>query len=286
MKPRFFPLLLLALAFEQLPAADVRNTWPVSTSIKYLAGPSVRLKKGEAIAVFDSAPLILEISRLRVLVDQLREEEANLQRQLEKAQLDLKQGNPTQRAKVEEAQATLDRYMTSESLLSALSLQQSVNEANSAHANQLVRFNARDKMLQEGFIQKAEYEMEEFRLKSAKLAMDMAAARLDKFQKVDKPKALADLQSKLEIEVAELKAADARNKLLAQQLPVRLESLHKRIEAVQGVLSRNQQHLAETAIAAPAEGVFNLRPTETAPPLQVGALVGPEELVGTFTPRP
>lgn len=264
---------------------EVRNTWPVTASLKFLVGSHARLKKGDVIAVRDADPLIAEINRLTAVLENLRVEESALRAQLDDAKAFAKDGDPALRANLEQAQAALDRYLTNEGLLARLSLQQAAADATTAFGNQTVRFNARDKMLQEGFIQKTEYDMEEARFNSSKLARDTALARLEKFDKIEKPKAVQDLQKKVDAEKNALQRAELQSQVLIQQLPPKIEDLDKRMGTVRDVLAQNLRFLAEIAILAPADGVFALRSSEVAPPLAVNSILGPNELLGTLTAR-
>lgn len=280
-------LVALSLACSANAAAiELRNGWSVAASLKFLIDSGSRLKKGDVIAVRDPVPLITEVNRLNALLEQLRNEELSLRTQLEEAKAFGKDGNPAQRSNLEQAQTALDRYLTGEALLTRLTLQQAAADATTAFGNQTIRFNARDKMLQEGFIQKTEYDMEEARFNASKLAKETALARLDKFEKIEKPKVLQDLQKKVDTEKVALEHAVAHSQALQQQLPSKIDQQCKRISAVRGVLAQNLRYLAEVSILAPGDGVFDVRPSDHFPPLRVDSVLGPNELLGTLTTKP
>lgn len=276
----YFSSILLAIVPAKATSVEIRNNWPMATSIQYLIASNTRIKKGDVIAVRDCAPLIDEVNRLNILIDQLSTEDHNLKSQLEEAKSFAKGGNPALKANLEQAQLALDRYVTNEALLTELTLQQAAAEATTALSNATVRFNARDKMLQEGFIQKTEYDMEESRFNSAKLAKDSAQARLEKFEKIEKPKAVQELQRKVDAEKTALQRAEAQNQLLVLQLPEKIDAQGKRIAALREVLSQNLRYLAEISMLAPVDGVFSVRSFDAFPPVATNSSLGPNELLG------
>jgi hypothetical protein len=265
------------LATDSAPApVEIRNRWPVGASLLYLAGPGTPLRKGVVVAVLDPEPLIAEIRRLETLLAKAQAEEQKLAH-LEEDSNSLE----LTRKSVKEAEQALKRF-AKDAGISEMALQQAVTDTSAVQQQALVQFNAREKLLKEGFIQKPEYEMTGAKLESARLAADLARAKLDRFLSIEKPDHKADLEQKL----AQAKEAleKAQNSTSNEQLSDARAHLSKRIASLQAALAADKEHLTNVSIVAPVPCTLRLRSDASAPPIEENSLVGPGELIGQLQP--
>jgi multidrug resistance efflux pump len=277
-------LLLLSLlpkahCAESSAPQEIRNRWPVGAALLYVAesGP---VKKGSVVAVLDPAPLVAEVERLEGLLRKAQAEQKSLQEQLGKA----KDGEDLVRKQAKEAEEAQKVFAEHDGNINELGLQQAVTDTSSAYDQELVRFNARDKLLQEGFIQKPEYELQGSKLRSAKLAADLARAKFERWQKFEKPHKEAELAQKLEEAKAAAKKTEAESAANREKLAARLGEMSKQIASFQGAVNAAREELGTVAQTAAGTGNFQFRPEEAGPPLKAGSLVGPGETIGRVAP--
>lgn len=260
------PFTLAASAFAE--TAEIGKPTRDSVVLYTLpAGASV--EKGSVIAVVDPAPLIAEIKRQEAALTDLR---AALEQK--------KQGIPlidpaaaadlsAKKDALTKAESDLQEYTQGDGFIEEQTLTQTLNDATNALAQEQTRFEARDKMLAEGFIQKSEWEQQGEKVKSCKLALAIAQARLDKFTKFARPRRLRELQSA----IATLKAAIAQIPVNASKakadLASGIDSVTKQIAAADKLLAATRETLkTATILTAPISGRF---------------IPGPSALIGTVS---
>lgn len=266
-------------AADSSAAQEIRNRWPVGATLIYLA-ESGTVRKGAVVAVLDPAALVNEVRRLEGLLGSAQTEQKSLQEQRAKAG----EADASPQKLVKEAEEAQKLYADYDAMIGELSLQQTLNDASLAYDQERVRFNARDKLLNEGFIQKTEYDLQGGKLQSAKIAADLARAKLNRFLNGEKPQKEAELAQKVEEAKSALKKAEAKNAAAKEQTTGRLAELSKKIPALQAAIGTAKEQLGTIALTAPANGCFQPRASEETalPPVRVGSLIGPGELIGHF----
>lgn len=266
-------------AADSSAAQEIRNRWPVGATLIYLA-ESGTVRKGAVVAVLDPAALVNEVRRLEGLLGGAQTEQKSLQEQRAKAG----EADASPQKLVKESEEAQKLYADYDAMIGELSLQQALNDASLAYDQERVRFNARDKLLNEGFIQKTEYDLQGGKLQSAKIAADLARAKLNRFLNGERPQKEAELAQKVEEAKSALKKAEAKNAAAKEQTTGRLAELSKKINALQSAIGAAKEQLGTIVLAAPANGSFQPRSSEetSSPPVRVGSLIGPGELIGHF----
>lgn len=276
--PRFFPFIpailsVAATLFIPYPStlaetAEIRNSSRGAT-ILYIIPAGASVEKGNVVAVLDPLPAIEEVKRQESAL-------AGLRAALEKKKQQIALIDPStvsdlviKKNALVQAEADLQEYIQGDGLIEEQTLTQVLNDASSALAQEQTRFEARDKMLAEGFIQKSEWEQQAERVKACKLTVSIARARLDKFTKFVKPRRLLELQSAIDT----LKASVTRIPINADKSKEALtsdaDSLARQIAAAKKNLSTAREYIkSSTVLTAPIAGQFT---------------PGPDSLIGTVT---
>lgn len=277
--PRFFPFilsitsvlfLLISSVFSE--TAEILNP-SRGTNVLYIVPPGTSVEKGSVVAVLDPSPAIDEIKRQETAL-------ADLRTALDKKKQQIALIDPASAADIivkkealARAEADFQEYTVADAIIEEQTLTQTLNNATSALAQEQTRYEARDKMLAEGFIQKSEWEQQAERVKSCKLTASIAQARLDKFTKFVKPRRLRDLQAAIDT----LKTSIAQIPINAEKskaaLSADVDSLTKQIAAADKLLVSNRETLKTgIVLTAPTSGKFT---------------PGPAPLTGTLTsPHP
>lgn len=276
--PRFFPFIpailsVAATLFFPYPStlaetAEIRNP-SRGAGILYIIPAGTSVEKGNVVAVLDPLPAIEEVKRQESAL-------ADLRAALEKKKQQIALIDPStvsdlaiKKNALVRAEADLQEYIQGDGLIEEQTLTQVLNDATSALAHEQTRFEARDKMLAEGFIQKSEWEQQAERVKACKLTVSIARARLDKFTKFVKPRRLLELQSAIDT----LKASVTRIPINADKskdaLTSDADSLARQIAAAKKSLSTAREYIkSSTVLTAPIAGQFT---------------PGPDSLIGTVT---
>ena len=276
--PRFFQSVQSILSIASilsLPSpsafsetAEIRNPSRGAT-ILYTTPAGTSVEKGSVVAVLDPSPAIEEIKRRESVL-------ADLHAALEKKKQQIALIDPStvsdlvvKKTALVRAEADLQEYIQGDGLIEEQTLTQVLNDATSALAQEQTRFEARDKMLAEGFIQKSEWEQQAERVKACKLTVSIAQVRLDKFTKFVKPRRLRELQSAVDTLKASVTQIPINAEKSKAALSSDIDSLTKQIAAADKLLASTRETLKTgTILTAPTSGKFT---------------PGPDSLIGTIT---
>ncbi len=183
-------LSFLALAVSLAPAraekgVPVASAFPGEVTLQYLA-PAGVIRQGEVVAVLDCTAIS---SKLKAIQKQLSEAEkahvvAREQLEVMRAIHAEKEANAAEA--IEAAERNLAKYRENDAPGIEVALKLGLHDAETEFKKQEERFESRDHLLAEGFIQKVEYDNEEVRLKRAKLALEAAKLKMSAFNKYER----------------------------------------------------------------------------------------------------
>ncbi len=299
---QFRPLLFSAFATAFLPSAasfaqartqthagkgtPLASALSEPATLEYLA-PAGTVKRGEIVAVLDcSAPA----AKLRGAESALEAKRAEA-REEEKAAAAAREDQAREMAEAEEAvkdaERALGKYKEGEGPATELALQLALHDAEATWKGQTDRFNARDKLLAKGFIQKVEYDNEEVLLKRATLALEEAKIKLAAFTKYDKEQTTAKLARALagkKETVEKLKARTTADAAAAKEAAERAEA---ELRSLQEERDHWAALLKKAVLRAATEGVFTpgdpaRTGTGTGLKLRLGDPVAPGQVIGVL----
>lgn len=261
------------------------NSLPEAAIIEFVAEPGTTVRQGEIVVVLDCVPWIARLRDATKTLAAAQEEIKANDRRI--AHMDADNSTKVEAAAYEALQAerSLEKYVEGDAPGAALLLQLALTEAKSDFDQQLDRFNSRDKLLKEGYIQKVEYENEGVRMKKAQLTLDAAKLKLETFEKFErvqmtdqctrileeKKKALRTLQTQLNQDAAAARSAG--------------EILIAKEKAAQAECERLREMLRRCFVTAPIGGQFkpgDVTHAECKP--ELGSTALPGQVLGTITP--
>ncbi|HWL52947.1 MAG TPA: hypothetical protein VNQ90_10960 [Chthoniobacteraceae bacterium] len=224
--------------------------------LQYLAPPGQPVKKGEIIAVFDCVAVVEALDANRA---ELAKEEKAISDAAEKiAAAEAAEVEAVQEGKEELRllKVARERYLEGEAPLAELMLTIALHDAEAAYHQQEERFNARDKLLAEGFIQKVEYENEGIRFEKADLTRQAAKAKLANFTRFEKPLAIEQHSRKLKEKEAALAAAALKREKALDALRKEEAAAKKRHQSRLTKHRSLEALLEKTVIRAAEDGIF------------------------------
>jgi|GEM_PF-4904658 len=233
----------------------VHNTLPTAVVVQYLASGG-KVRNGEIIAVLDCRETAERLAEVQARIESqkagLREKEELLRNAREESVEKIAAAEQ----EADEAARVLAKYREGDAPAAEIALQLALHDAETAWKQQSERFNARDKLLAEGFIQKIEYDNEEVLLKRTKLVLDAAKLKLNTFAKYEKEQtaeaharaaaAKKVLVEKLRVERAALEAASEKA----------LNEAKAELTALEETQASLERLLQKTVVRAEHEGVF------------------------------
>ncbi len=224
--------------------------------LQYLHPAKTPVHKGEIIAVFDSLHTLSQVEEARARHRESAAATRAATAKVAEAETALKAAREVGQEQITATERARLRYLEGDAPITELNLTLALQDAETAFAQQNDRFEARDKLLAEGFIQKVEYDREGDRQKRAELALKVARARLANFQRFEKAHALEQHDKAVQDKTValEAKVTEATAKLEAAKREV--VTAKKREAEAQAALEAAETVLAATVLRAPEEGVF------------------------------
>lgn len=277
-------LLLAALASTAVAAPEtVTLTSPMkgASVVEFIAATNRSVQPGEALLVLDTGTIL---DKLRETEATRKPAEAEIKANQDKiAPLEASTATATATAAYDATQAerAFNRYKEGEAPASELTLKLNLVEAQSALDRQQERFNARDKLLADGYIQKSEYEKEGVLLTKTQYALEAAKLKLDSFVKYERDQMSEQLARALEAKKLALANAQNQGAKSVEAARAAVEASQQKLKAIEADCERLKQLLKTTVLYAPAAGQFVVGdPThpdvkiEPGAPLRSGAVIG------------
>ncbi len=261
--PTFFSLLIataplgLSAQGTALLASGtaVVNTYPKDAALQYLA-PAGEIRQGEVIAVLDSTPLTNALRELTRRVNDLEAQHHVAVDKLEVTEAINREKLTTAQEALTSAERALTKYLENEAPGAEVALKLTLHDAETEFKKQTERYNTRDRLLQEGFIQKVEYDNEETRLKRTELALEAARLKMDaflKYEREERESQLAKETKKLKEELAQIERSTAAALVTAREA---VEISQERLETARTERDRLTRELEKTIIRASKQGRF------------------------------
>jgi len=232
------------------------NPLPEVALLQYLA-PEGKVRKGEIVAVLDCTSYAAKLREAQKAVSEKQAALREIDKNLEAAKAESGIRIPEAELEVADAERTLGKYVEGDGPAAELALQLALHDAEAAFKLQSERFAARDRLLEEGFIQKVEYNNEEVLLKRTRLVLEAAKLKLSTFTKYDKEQTVAQHSRTLETKQTEVKKL--RVKIAAQEAAsnAALERGRKALVSLEAERDRWKELLQKAVVRAPGEGVFS-----------------------------
>ncbi|MEI6351123.1 MAG: hypothetical protein WCP06_08450 [Verrucomicrobiota bacterium] len=259
----------------------ISNPLPSDSTLQYVAVPGKTVQKGELLFVVNCTQVFEKLNKAQEALS-VAEAEAKA-REKELAPMPVENAAKLAAANHQAAQAerALRKYVEGEAPANELGLQLVLIEAQSAQTQQQIRFDSRDKLLQEGFIQKVEYDAEEVRLKKTKLGLEAAKIRLETFVKFERDQITDQLEAALKDKKAAVQATQTEGDRGIAAAQATLEAAKAKLQSAIAECERLKELLHRTAVTAPAEGEFSVGdPSHPEVKMQLGGAIGPGEILG------
>lgn len=284
---RLLALLLLPFAITAPTHAEpvAIRTRQATRVLQYIAPTGKTVREGEIIAVLDCLSICEDLQEVETeLAKQsatarsketeiTRQEAANVEKEADAAY------------EITKADRVYQKYLEGDAPAQELALQLALNEAEAGLKKQTDRYNARDKLLQDGYIQKVEYEAEEVLLQKSKLTHDAAQLKLKAFIKYERAQATEQYARTLKEKKAAVETVKKEGDKAIEKLRAELAAAQKSVKALTIEKDQLTQQLDKTVIIAPTAGTLALGdPARPDLKIRRGATVSSTDLLGTITP--
>ena len=277
-------LLLPVPSFALQPRkaeTQIANPLSSDSTLQYMAASGKPVQKGELLFVVNCTPVAEKLKQAQTVLLAAGTELKAREKQLAPMQAENAAKLAAANHQASQAERALRKYVEGEAPANELGLQIVVIDAQSEQTQQQLRFDSRDKLLKEGFIQKVEYDAEEVRLKKTKLSLDAAKIRLETFTKFERDQTTDQLDMTLREKKAAAQSAQAegdRNIAAAQQA---LETAKATLQAATTECERLRELLGRTAVVSPVDGEFTVGDASH-PELKVelGGPIAPGQILG------
>ncbi len=224
--------------------------------LQYLAPAGKAVKKGEIVAVFDCTALVAALEWNQTALSMEEKAIKDAAGKIADAQAAAAKALETEKEERMALEAARTRYLEGDAPLAELMLTIALHDAEAAYKQQQERFNARDKLLSEGFIQKVEYENDGIRFEKAGLTLQAAKAKLANFTRFDKPLAIEVHSRKIKDKEAAHAAARLKQEKAIESLKSDEAAAKKRHQAVLTERKALEALLEKTVVHATEDGIF------------------------------
>lgn len=258
-RPVFALFLSVSLAQAALETVEVRST--VSGKLHFAVAAGRTVTKGEPLFVIDPTADLADLAKLDADRLACEAEIAAAKQALAKVQADDAEKLEAAELEVRGAQRALEKFTEADQPMAEQAFQQALRESEWALKIQTNRFNARDKLLAEGFIRQDEYEEEELKLAKSQLAVDTAKAKLAAYLKHEKPQMLETCTQTLAKKrlILDRTKKECEAALAGAQARVELAE-HKRLPELVAARQGKVASLESHAVLAPCDGVVTPAP--------------------------
>jgi multidrug resistance efflux pump len=279
-------LLLVAVASAAVAAPEtVTLTHPLKEPglVVFIAASDRAVHPGEALLVLDNSATV---AKLREAEAGLKPAEAEIKTNQDKiAPLEAANATAIAAATYEATQAerAFKRYKEGEAPASELTLKLNLVEAQDALDHQQERFNARDKLLADGYIQKNEYEKEAVLLTKTQFALEAAKLKLDSFVKYERDQMSEQLARALEAKKLALSTTQTQTTQSVNAARAAVEASQQKLKALEAECERLRQLLKNTVLCAPSAGQFVVGdPAQPEIKIEPGSTLRPGAVIGVL----
>ena len=281
--------ILLAGALVFLADVNAESSSPVScplsgrNSIHFFVQDGKAVKKGEVVVVFNPEPILQVLHAAAGAAREAQNKVSGIEGEL--ATLSVAQDFKRKGLEVDQQDAAraVERYRMIDQPLTEKRLQQAVLDADYGLSTEKERFEGRDDLLKQGVIRKSEWEDAGLKYQRAKLAQETAQANLDAHLKYEKGPQADRLALALSQKEEALKASNTAFENSKTALNAALIAAKTLFASRQAEVVHQQERLKQTALLAPADGVFKAaKEPGSEGKLDLGSEVGEGQLVGTI----
>jgi multidrug resistance efflux pump len=279
-------LLLVAVASAAVAAPEtVTLTHPLKEPglVVFIAASDRAVHPGEALLVLDNSATV---AKLREAEAGLKPAEAEIKTNQDKiAPLEAANATAIAAATYEATQAerAFKRYKEGEAPASELTLKLNLVEAQDALDHQQERFNARDKLLADGYIQKNEYEKEAVLLTKTQFALEAAKLKLDSFVKYERDQMSEQLARALEAKKLALSTTQTQTTQSVNAARAAVEASQQKLKALEAECERLRQLLKNTVLCATSAGQFVVGdPAQPEIKIEPGSTLRPGAVIGVL----
>lgn len=267
------------------PLASIVNGLPNPTAIHYVAPSGKAVRKGDILVVLDCLPTLAKWREIQNAIPAAEAEAKANEQKIAPTEADKTARLAALTYEVTQADRLLHKYIEGDAPANQLSLQLAVIDAQAAYDQALSRYNTRDKLLQEGYIQKIEYDNDEVTLNRAKVALDAAKVRFDSFVNFDKPLTADSLTRTLNDKKAALESTRVQADQNLAAIHAAMDAAAAKAKALSEEGNRWSEFLQKTALGAPADGHFTAGdPAHPEWKVEQGGTAAPGQVLGLITP--
>lgn len=224
--------------------------------LQYIAPNKKRVSQGELLALFENSTLHTAFNTARKELNSLKAATATAEAEATDLEAATGEKIATATFELRKAEQALSKYIEGDAPTAEITLVLALSEAEANFEQQTERYNVRDKMLEEGYIHKVEYDNEERLLKKTRLLRDAAKLKLDTFLKYDREQNIAQLTRTVNDKKAALEKTERAQEAAIAKAQRAIEACGKAETAKARECEELAKELAATIILAPREGVF------------------------------
>jgi len=169
------------------PTTLITNPLAAASVLQYIAPSGKSVRKGDVLVVLDCQPILAKLHETESAIPAAETEVKTAGLKIPALEADKVAKLAALARDVSQAERTLRKYVDGDGAASESTMQLAVVDAQSAYDQAVDRYSSRDKLLQDGYIQKVEYDLCQVALDRAKLGLSGAKVRLETFVKYDKP---------------------------------------------------------------------------------------------------
>ena len=262
----------------------VLNTVSGTSFIRFVADGGKAVRKDEVIFILDPAPLTANFHKALETLQTAENQARAANKAVEDATADkaTKLANATYEIAV--AEAALEKYVKYEGPAALLGLRLAVEDARAAFELQSDRFDARDQLLKDGYIQKVEYDGEATRLTRTKLTLESATLRLDAFTQFDQKQATERLERAAREKRTALESITRSADAAISTAQATAKNLAENLPSLRAERDKLRSQVKKTIIKAPADGVLTIgEPASPSTKLETGSEVKEGAVLGTIS---
>lgn len=242
------------------------------------------VRKDEVLFILDPAPLTASFQKALEALQTAENQAKAADKAVEDATADKATKLANANYELTLAEATLEKYVKYEGPAALLSLKLAVEDAKAAFELQSDRFDARDQLLKDGYIQKVEYDGEATKLTRTKLTLESATLKLDAFTQFDQKQATERLERAAREKKTALENITRSTDAAIATAHTTAKSLAENLPPLRAERDKLRSQMKKTTIKAPADGVLTIGDAPSpSTKLDVGSEVKEGAVLGTIS---
>jgi multidrug resistance efflux pump len=273
--------LAASAAFAEPATLTLVSPMKNESVVEFIAASNRAVQPGEALLVLDTGTILDELRETEGFRKAAAGELKSREDQVAPAEAAAAAAAAAAAYDATQAERAFNRYKEGEAPAGELMLKLALVEAQSVLDRQQERFNARDKLLADGYIQKNDYEKEAVLLTKAQYALEAAKLKLDSFVKYERDQTSEQLARILETKKQALSNTQAQGVKNVEAAKAAVEAARQKLKWIEAECERLKQLLKSTVLYAPAAGQFIVgdpvhpeTKIEAGTPLRPGAVIG------------